>query len=81
MLSLASYEHVRRSVSLTFHLVLVSFGQFRSMKSVPEFITTDPNLFLSCPRSPFKDRGSTPSPAYSLKFSKPLQSLKRTNLM
>ena len=27
MLSLTSYEHIRRSVSVTFHLVLVSFGE------------------------------------------------------
>ena len=40
MLSLMSYEHVRRSVSLIIHLVSVSFTQFRSINSVSEFITT-----------------------------------------
>ena len=31
MLSLTSYEHIRRSDSVTFHLVLVSFGEFQSV--------------------------------------------------
>ena len=32
MLSLMSYEHVRRSVSLIIRLVSVSFGEFRSLR-------------------------------------------------
>ena len=44
---LMPYGHVRRSVSLTIHLVSVSFARFRSINSVSDFITTEKMVKIS----------------------------------
>ena len=48
MLSLVSYKHIRRSVSLTVHLVLVSFGQFWSLSQPWYSVCTEEEILDKC---------------------------------